>query len=194
MAAARVFAIPELLENILLSCEPYRLFMIRRVNTAFSALIGRSLHIRRLMCLEHGYGNPYQLSGRIHRCLHHHATVYPFRIDWITRIGSALDLEFELRRDFIEAHKEDQVVALLNDPTYLAGLGSWTSVRVGFPGQKFRFFISCQGLLIASTATMLPGDPTFGHVVEQGFKIVQRKWNDIAFCHKHDKYRGKWLS
>lgn len=51
-AAAKVFAVPELLESILLNLPLSRLFTLQRVNSTFKGVIGGSIAIRRRMFLE----------------------------------------------------------------------------------------------------------------------------------------------
>lgn len=157
VAAAKVFALPELLEMVLLNLRWHNLFSLLRVNKTFRDTIQRSLKLRRRMHLE------YKLPGDGHGI-----TVPPYpqyincSIVELLVANNILKFEpFEARHPF-QPHKtfapqyshlipalgsgpfKAVTMAIRSDVRKRASYGSWRKIKLTHEQQRFSVYVRIQ--------------------------------------------------
>lgn len=146
-AATKVFAVPELLENILLNLPISRLFTFQRVNSTFKGVIGGSVAIRRRMFLE-----PTQIYNRedmnqLLSDLTLRQATYPFvlrlREDSTAVAGPLIDAE--LSCSWMDNNRTCDGEKIFRSQKASQLIPSWRSIKILQDESGFAIVISCEG-------------------------------------------------
>lgn len=132
-AAATVFNIPELLENVLLHVDPFQLYVLQAVNSTFRSVIVNTKPIRKRMHLEQS--KPYHQSRDLRHFLRDKritAITQPFTITWHPACHEDLDVELSCK------WSQDQESRYRWNRFWRKEMacmqpGSWRGIRIGQP-------------------------------------------------------------
>ncbi|KAK4619789.1 hypothetical protein CLAFUW4_10846 [Fulvia fulva] len=190
-AAAQVCAIPELLENILLNVEPFKLFTLQSVNSTFQDLIQNTKSLRRRMCLEPSVDREKvaQLlqEPRIRKVTH------PFRISLHhgnETSGVPRYFNFELQCAWVaqmQRELPDETTPPRADRFECMGGGNWRKIKIGDPGgSTISADLSCEDTMVLENTLAVSCDADLGSATARMVKKVQRSWFDVCCMYDGD--------
>ncbi|KAK4620223.1 hypothetical protein CLAFUW4_10943 [Fulvia fulva] len=188
MAAARVFAIPELLELILKNANPVQLFALQRVNTASKDVIADSKLIRRRMILEHTK-NDMSTAMTLLRDKAVLRALPPFSNFSIYKRtslsgGSLIIIYLEFECEWFEANRESPPTHLFSKHPRCA---SWRRICVGKASEN-AVTLKCPFRTLAKWDGALCEEITLGGVMDLAESAIWQEWdrNEHQFCEHMD--------
>ena len=191
--ALQVFAVPELLENILTFVEdPIKLFVLQRVCKTFQALIASSIALRRRMCLEPDPSRlrvkPLLQDKRIVRLM----SPFTFRLlvneqpvaivdEWIKKaeVGDgveALDMEVSCKTMHQWGHPKDPFTSFHETMRLVHKNGSWQRIKLGTDGVHVHGILSCESTYWGPARQQLKPNATLDEMLTMALATLSTKW------------------
>lgn len=146
-AAAKVLAVPELMENILLNLPLSRLFTLQRVNSTFKGVIAGSIAIRRRMFLEPLQLNDFDEANQLLSDKLLRQATYPFVLRFEDDGAPYIEGPFvdaELSCSWMYSNKNANGKDLFYNHTKSESNATWRAIRVPQDSEGFVVAISCE--------------------------------------------------